>query len=85
MYLEKQCVFPSHNSLCFSIFLFSLFYLFAVVKTSQRQCSHNEAFDVEALSHFSTCPTVAYINFIFCAHKESNDLMSFLKLISHGM
>lgn len=74
MYLEKQCVFPSHNSLCFSFFLFSLLYLFAVVKSS-----HNEDFDVGALSHFSTCSTAAYINFIFSAHEESNYLMSSLQ------
>lgn len=76
MYLEKQCVFLSRNSLCSSFFLLSLLYLFAVVKTSQLQCSHNETFDVGALSHFSTCSTATYINFIFSAHEESNDLMS---------
>lgn len=79
MYLEKQCVFPSHNS-CFSFFLFSLLYLFAVVKTSHLQYSHNEAFDVGALSHFSICSTLSSLlmrtAMIYCL---------LLKLISHGM
>lgn len=63
----------------FSPLILTIVLLCCCCKDLQLSCSHNDAFDVGALSHFPMCPIAAYINFISSAEEESNTLMSSLQ------